>query len=149
VASPPDDRITASIVEWGEGIAGTARDMLAIAETSQKDGAASAFEEAKDFLREVLSVGPISANEVFRQAAEVGIARRTLTRAKADVGVETKRSGGTGASGHWEWSLPDLPKDAKKPKDASPERLATLDNLGILSASEAQDISAEEESEVL
>jgi hypothetical protein len=46
------------------------------------------------------------------QAAEAGIARRTLTRAKADAGVETKRSGGTGASGHWEWSPPDLPKDA-------------------------------------
>jgi hypothetical protein len=78
----------------GRRIAGSARDMLAVAEANDRDGATSASAEARSFLSEVLSVGPISAKEVFRQAAEAGIARRTLTRAKADAGVETKRSGG-------------------------------------------------------
>jgi putative DNA primase/helicase len=90
---PGQEDLFASVVTWGEGIAGSARDMLAVAEANDQDGATSASAEARSFLSEVLSVGPISAKEVFRQAAEAGIARRTLTRAKADAGVETKRSG--------------------------------------------------------
>jgi hypothetical protein len=94
VPVPGQEDLFASVITWGEGIAGSARDMLAVAEANDRDAATSASAEARSFLSEVLSVGPISAKEVFRQAAEAGIARRTLTRAKADAGVETKRSGG-------------------------------------------------------
>jgi putative DNA primase/helicase len=50
--------IVASIAVWGESIDGTARDMLAVAESTDDDEAVSALHEAKDFLLDFLMEGP-------------------------------------------------------------------------------------------
>jgi len=47
----------------------------------------SASREAKEFLYEVLKDGPVSANEIYRQADENHISRRTLKRVKSSIGV--------------------------------------------------------------
>lgn len=58
------------------------------------------LEEAKEFLRTVLVTGPERAKTVFTEAEALGIRKRTLKRAKADLGVETMK----GRDG-WLWSL--------------------------------------------
>lgn len=61
--------------------------------------------EAIEFLQEILAGGAVSAKEVFEEAELRGIGRRTLERAKKELGIRSQR-GGFGSGGTWEWALP-------------------------------------------
>jgi len=61
-----------------------------------------ALEEAVGFLREALAEGPRTAKEIRREAREAGIADRTLARAKAILGVKSRKTTG---GGPWTWEL--------------------------------------------
>ncbi len=96
--------IIASVVSWGEKVEGSAREILAEAESDSDGEAKSALEEAKDFLLEILADGPKPAKEVRREASDYGVAKRTLDRAKADLNVKAmKRDMKSG----WTWELPN------------------------------------------
>jgi hypothetical protein len=99
-------------VEWQGESAHTAKALLAEGE-GQED--LNALAEAKDFLAEVLKDGPQDSAAVLREAKIAGIAseksRRTLDRAKAILGVKSRKVG-IGSGQHWEW---ELPKDANSP----------------------------------
>jgi putative DNA primase/helicase len=82
--------IFASRVLWGEVIEGTAREVLAEAESETER---SPREAAKGFLRSFLSDGPASAKEVQDAARKEGISKRTLERAKAELHVRAARLG--------------------------------------------------------
>ena len=86
-----------------------------------RDGAGSALEEAKAWLRDVLSSGPQPAAEVKAQAKADGIAERTLLRAKDSLGVQSEREG-YASKGRWMWFLPHSAPTS--PKDAKPHGLA-------------------------
>jgi hypothetical protein len=58
------------------------------------------IDEATEFLFEVLAEGDIPATEAMEQADEIGIARKTLERARKAAAVKSKR-----VNGHWIWSL--------------------------------------------
>jgi len=60
----------------------------------------SKIDEAIDFLEEILADGEIPASEAIELAAEVGISKRTLDRARKELDVTSKKS-----EGHWVWSL--------------------------------------------
>ncbi|MCH7725650.1 MAG: AAA family ATPase [Planctomycetes bacterium] len=66
----------------------------------------SAFKEAIEVLREILSEGPLSAKEVIKLAADAGVAKRTLYRAKAQLDVTSRKIGG-GPNAAWLWESPD------------------------------------------
>jgi hypothetical protein len=101
----PDKAIVTSCVDWEpEHVNMTANDALE-ADAGSGDSY-SARDEADSFLREVLSGGSLPAKEVKRQAEEVGIAIRTLKRAKHSLGVKARREGGITDAGQWLWSLP-------------------------------------------
>jgi len=61
-----------------------------------------ALGKAVGFLREALAGGPRTVEEIRRGAREAGIADRTLTRAKAILGVKSRKTTG---SGPWVWEL--------------------------------------------
>jgi putative DNA primase/helicase len=70
-----------------------------------------AFSKAKAFIKDFLAEGPRDASDVSDTADAAGISQRTLDRAKAELGVESRKK----STGRWEWSLPDgQPKDASK-----------------------------------
>jgi hypothetical protein len=69
------------------------------------DGEQGALAEAQDFLRDLLADGPVDAEEGSRQARKVGIAERTLKRARAALGVKARRQG-FGRGGRFLWELP-------------------------------------------
>ncbi len=71
------------------------------------DDERSGRQEAVDFLRAELADGPRPAAEVQRSARDYGIAPRTLDRAKKELSIISRRQGGTGERGHWEWALPE------------------------------------------
>jgi len=62
----------------------------------------SELEDAKEFLREELSAGPMWAKQVFRDAEEAGVAKITLRRAKTQLKVKSEKIGVEG----WQWELP-------------------------------------------
>jgi hypothetical protein len=68
----------------------------------------TALAEADAFLAELLADGPVAATEALRRAAQAGIARRTLARAKQRLAVRATRVDrpGFGPGGRWVWSLP-------------------------------------------
>ena len=61
----------------------------------------SARDEAVSVLRDLLADGPRPSREVFSEAAEAGVAKRTLERAKKTLGVKSEKDGG-----QWLWSMP-------------------------------------------
>jgi putative DNA primase/helicase len=68
----------------------------------------TARDEAADFLRDELADGPVEAAQVWRDAREAGLAEATLKRAKAMLGIITKRHGEAGkrGGGKFTWELP-------------------------------------------
>jgi putative DNA primase/helicase len=122
--------------------------------------------DAKDFLAEELSDGPIRATVIENRAKDRGIAERTLKRAKKDLRVRSLRQGGLGGKGDWLWSLPEAEPSAKeanadeqspgatgdveslhsRPKRSgppSPDRRGPIPNDGPLSGSLDGDAEAE------
>jgi hypothetical protein len=73
----------------------------------------TAIDEAMDFLRAELEDGARHpAGDVYKEARKVGLADRTLKRARQSLGVETEKAGfGRG----WEWWLPKGPSLPGKP----------------------------------
>jgi hypothetical protein len=67
--------------------------------------------EARDFLRERLEVGPAKADDIIAEAEQNGITKRTLYRAKRDLGVKSRK---TGLSAGWTWELSAQPKMATR-----------------------------------
>ncbi|HYU19059.1 MAG TPA: hypothetical protein VEQ11_10210, partial [Chloroflexota bacterium] len=63
---------------------------------------ASVLDEARSVLRTILADGPLPATVVQRQAAEVGLGRSALHRAKEALCVRPRKVGPS-----WVWSLPD------------------------------------------
>lgn len=76
-------------------------------------------EDAKAFLNELLNDGPVPANRVKREAKQAMIAEKTLQRAKADLGVRSKREGGIGSEGEWFWYLPKMATSSRDTDDVA------------------------------
>lgn len=86
-------------VEWEDSVAISADTLLA---PRMSAGGPSKLEETKRWLREVLSEGPVPAQELMERAkAELGVGDRLLREAKAELGIESRREGG-----RWVWALP-------------------------------------------
>jgi hypothetical protein len=85
-------------VRWLGPTTHTARDLLVDAES---DDDRSALEEAIAWLRDQLTSGPQLAEEMFKAAAKVRIAERTLQRARAKVATSKKDDFKAG----WVWEL--------------------------------------------
>ncbi len=95
--------ISASSVHWGEEIDGTARELLAEAEGTDD----RRTNDAQEFLRALLSNGPIAAKEIYKDADSAGFSRDAMKRAKSRIGVKCTKNG---MAGGWVWHL-DQRKD--------------------------------------
>ncbi|MGH7332644.1 MAG: AAA family ATPase [Candidatus Rokuibacteriota bacterium] len=87
-----------------EGV--TAHDVLGLTETKAER---SERKDAMEFLRDILQAGPTTAKDVYAGAEANGISRRTLERAKRDLGVKSDKlpdASGKLGQGPWYWSLP-------------------------------------------
>ena len=87
--------------------------MSALLAPDSSDGMQSALAEAEEFLKELLADGSVPAIQVRESAQEVGIADRTLKRAKASLRVSARHHQ-TGQKGHWAWELPQEGQETTK-----------------------------------
>jgi hypothetical protein len=108
VAARPDGigfRIDESgVVYDGEPV--TMDATTAFSTTARDPEECTARDEARDFLTEFLSDGPVASTRVIGEARKAGIAEKTLRRAQKAMGVTARREGGLGADGAWSWRLP-------------------------------------------
>ncbi|WP_424360137.1 AAA family ATPase [Methylocystis parvus] len=96
--------LSASCVQWGERIEGTAREVLQEAEGGGgREG--SAVASAAEFLRALLAEGPMAATEVRAHAEGSGLSWAAVRRAQKALGIVSTRVG-YGSDGSWEWRLP-------------------------------------------
>jgi hypothetical protein len=114
----------------------TADDALA---GERDSGSGSAFDEAKDWLRDVLSGGPQPAADLKDRAKADGIKPRTLDRAKAALEVQATREG-YASDGRWMWAMPHSAPTTSK--ERQPQTVAHNGQVGALSeAAEAIEAS--------
>jgi hypothetical protein len=111
IADRPD--IVVHVLEWGKPIDGSARDLLASAE-SDESSERSATDEAQSWLIDLLSAGPMKASDVQRQARQAGIADKPLRTARGRLQIKPYRRE---FSGGWWWTLPPR-QDAQLAQDA-------------------------------
>lgn len=100
--SEPLPGIHASYIAWGNGVAGSARELLT--EPDGQDGSGedkSAVNAAVDFVRQVLADGFTPTNTVKENAASAGISWASVRRASDSLKVKKTKSAGA-----WYWSLP-------------------------------------------
>ncbi len=101
--------IEASRVAWGKAVEGTARELLT---DPTDDPDAAPRDGAADFLRQVLTGGPVPTKTIKAEALDAGHAWRTVRRAADDLMVIKKKGG---MSEGWYWQLPKVStKNAKK-----------------------------------
>ncbi len=92
----------AARVVW-DGVSAHKADMLLALPTSDQDR--TERDEAKDFLRQLLTDGAVPATEAQTLARAAGISEATLRRARQELGVSLSRDGFQGRS---LWSLPSI-----------------------------------------
>ena len=80
----------------------TAESLLA---SRPDDEERDAVQDAMEFLRDMLAGGPVDADQVKKEAHRNSIPERTLARAKAALGVKSRKERFTG-KGAWQWYLP-------------------------------------------
>jgi putative DNA primase/helicase len=97
--------ITAPFIVWHpQHVEITANEAMAAA-----GGGHTAKREAREFLRERLEVGPMKADEIIGEAKQDGIAKRTLDRAKKELGIKSHKTPSR-FDGEWFWELPPRAK---------------------------------------
>jgi len=96
-----DEGIETSAIIWGERLEGSARELLSQAEEFDEDEDSPG--DAKRFLTDLLSDGPMWARDVFRDADQAGYAKRKMQRTAKALGVKAVKDG---MKGGWQWELP-------------------------------------------
>jgi putative DNA primase/helicase len=96
--------IEATRVAWGATLEGSSREILSTVEEPEADDT-SKMGQAKRFILEALSSGPVESKELAKTAREgFGISERTLRRAGEALGIKPKHEPLWG--GKWSWALP-------------------------------------------
>lgn len=132
--------VHASLIEWGQAVDGTARELLAEAESDlNADGDDSA--DVDGFLRGLLAPGPMTAKAIKADADGAGYAWRTVQRAAQRIGAERRKEG---MKGGWVWALT---ASTKAPYRHEGAKGANLQNVAPL-ASSVQSMAPSDDSEV-
>lgn len=103
------DGVTGQTVEWRGALEGGARDLIAEVEGSaarEDEGPGPSVSKAMDLLQSTLADGPCRASDVLSSAETWGLSKRTVDRARRQLGVIATREGGAAGAGWWVWSLP-------------------------------------------
>lgn len=85
----------------------------------QEPGTKSELDRCKVFLIHFLANGPVDAEAGKKAAEDEGLAQRTLDEAKKQLGVLSKKIGGS--KGKWQWSLPGSDEDPCLPDFSGPQ----------------------------
>ena len=103
------DRGGSSLVGKVENVGQTERGAEALLGGEKTNG--SGVDDAIAFLRQELTDGPVEAKRLLADAADQGITKYALNRAKKKLGILSKRGrAGDGRTLGWTWELPPAPE---------------------------------------
>jgi len=95
--------IEAPFLVWGKhGVNITALEAMEAAAGGTRG---KAIDIAREFLKTRLAQGPVKVDEIFAETKALGIAERTLRRAKSELKIVAEKEQGT-VTGEWLWRLP-------------------------------------------
>lgn len=97
-------------VVWEEERISISADEALGRDDEKDDHESTLADDAAEWLREVLSAGPVPANDIKAHAREAGYSLATLRRAQASLGIRPQRTGGAADKGTWVWTLPQEQK---------------------------------------
>lgn len=125
------------VVKWEAEPVSISADEALCPDNGRAETETPELNEAKAWLQNALADGPLAAKDIFAQARQDGIAKRTLDRAKKALGVVAAKEG---FSGGWIWRLPGMPTDAPHGEDGQAqerqgpgqEDVATFGDVGNL-----------------
>jgi len=91
----------------------------------------SAVDEATEFLKDELADGLVDASQVWRDARDTGLSEKTIKRAKAKLGIITRRLGETGkrGGGKFTWELPEDGLEVQKDLEGQGGHIKEFDPL--------------------
>ena len=102
--SEPIPGISASYVAWGEAMEGTARELLAEAETANDSGSGNDQSDAVELLREELTADCWTDSKVAsKPLTDAGFSKKVIWTASKKLGVIRKKGG---IKDGWYWRLP-------------------------------------------
>jgi putative DNA primase/helicase len=97
-----DGCAVASLVRWGAGLEGSARDLLGEYEDDPEESGSDDKMELQAWLTDLLAGGEVMARDVRNAAHEAGHAWRTVQRHASRIGVVIRREGqGAGMRSYW------------------------------------------------
>jgi hypothetical protein len=103
-------RITDDGLTWEDGTVEGAPEQLLASDEVETRSARKERDDAATFLRQLLADGPVASKQAQADAKANGIAQRTLSRAKRDLGIISERARTAGGNtGPWYWALPVKP----------------------------------------
>lgn len=102
VETTAGDNIKTTVVQWGDTLEGTAREILASVENFTDE---ANEDNPADCLRQILSTGPMSAKEVKKLMSDNGYSDKQTRTARQKLGVEIERKG-SGKDHVSLWQLP-------------------------------------------
>ena len=95
--------IFSSYALWGDAIEGSARELLAEPDNRETgENGNSALEDAKDFLRELLTEGELAQKQIESDAKGASHSWRTVQRAKKELNIRSNKSK---LDNRWYWRL--------------------------------------------
>lgn len=99
-------RIVAGEVVWDNDPVSLTADTVFDGAGARKDGdGAQAKNEAATFLHELLATGEVYSKDVYAKGNDLNLSKRTIDRAKADLGIKLRKEG-FGKDSKWYWYLP-------------------------------------------
>ena len=135
IVGAPECSVTAPYIIWDtEHVTLTANEALAADAGSGENRTITA--EAEEFLRVLLTDGPVAAKQVKADGDAAGLSWATLRRAKDRLGIKPHKAKGE-AYGGWQWSLPS--RCSPQNQDAHVSKLSTLSTLNGQHAQHAQE----------
>ncbi len=114
-----DPPIETSRILWNSEVVTMSADEASADDTTEEESGVLA--EAKDFLRELLSLGRVKAQDIHKAAERERHAARTIARAKKSLGIISEREGfGEGSVSYWRL------KEDRRDENPSPDPGAWL-----------------------
>jgi putative DNA primase/helicase len=134
--------VLASYALWDNSIEGTARELLAAADDTGADGDGETLSDAKQFLLDLLSDGPLTSKAIKADSDGAGYAWRTIQRAQKALRIEAVKEG-FGRGGAWVWKLPETLRPPQNTKERQQNNMAILGNFGGLKEKPAESAPVE------
>lgn len=102
--------VVASRVLWGNAIEGGARDILAAADATADDDNDGSLDDAVQFLRDLLSDGPLNAKQVWSNANGAGFSKHIIQSAQKRLKIKPRKEGSHNSEkpNRWVWALPEI-----------------------------------------